>query len=358
MPDTPAPGPQAPTPDPAAPTPEPAAPMPEVVTLDLDDDGFLTHPDHGGPVHGRALPGVLDSALHIPRTTTDIVVFAHGWRTPPDQALSGTRRLAADSERLLARNHPGKLYPALPEHHGAYWIAVRWKSEAGYRKARARAHSAATQGHAADVLTALLGYFDRHRTKPTGAEVWQNAAGQYLHCVGHSFGGRFLCQAVQEAGPDRAAKHVWYGPVRRDPRYPHTVDSLLVFQMAARPDVFAPGGTFAPLLADAPISGPVTLTHSGRDRATGLAHLLAERRRGIGTVGVRRGEDVHRVDLHAPEVPYTEQDLKHALVNVDASKLFRGDFWSATGGHSDIWHPHSAHLLLSLMDHAREAVRG
>ncbi len=75
-------------------------------------------------------------------------------------------------------------------------------------------------------------------------------------------------------------------------------NSLLVFQMAARPDIFA--GRFAPVLQDAPINSPIVLTRSRADHVTGFCHRLAE--------GVRG---------------------------------------------SDIWHPESVHLLLSLVQLAR-----
>ena len=81
---------------------------------------------------------------------------------------------------------------------------------------------------------------------------------------------------------------------RPNPRYLSTVDTLLVFRMAAPPMMFAT--RFERIPHDAPINGPVALTWSTADRATGLR---------------------------------------------------------PAGAHSDIWYPESAHLLLPLVDLAR-----
>jgi hypothetical protein len=128
---------------------------------------------------------------------------------------------------------------------------------------------------------------------------------------------------------------------------------LLVFQMAAAPDVFAT--RFNRILIDAPINGPVVLTHSRSDRATGLWHRLAEGASGIGHVGALTPHDqIARVPLLEITKTYEHTELSHRLVNVDASTRYRrGRWWNPAGAHSDIWYPESAHLLLSLANLAR-----
>jgi hypothetical protein len=123
--------------------------------------------------------------------------------------------------------------------------------------------------------------------------------------------------------------------------------------MAAAPDVFA--GRFARVLRDAPINGPIALTSSRADRATGLWHRLAEGTPGIGRIGATQpAEHITATPLLAPTDRYHYADLDRRIVNIDASRRFcRGRLWNPAGAHSDIWYPESAHLLLSLADLAR-----
>lgn len=316
--------------------------------VDLDERGDVL--DDGRPVPPAAVPGFLRSWLAIPETATDIIVFAHGWRTSRRAAEERARRFFALVE---AAHDPGR-YPNLDTWSG-YHVIVRWPSMSnpfpwGYRRIRDRAHAMTTEGRAALVLGQLLGYLNTRRRLPGGPPTLRNAAGQYLHCVGHSFGGRFLVEAVQAAADERPPVLGWN---RANPRYPYTVDTLLVFQMAARPDVFT--GRFARVLADAPINGPIALTNSRADRATGLWHRLAEGTPGIGHVGVESPpQHVTSVRLREVDQPYTRAELAERIVNVDANWRFRrGLRWHPAGAHSDIWYPESAHMLLSLANLAR-----
>ncbi|MFI6641259.1 hypothetical protein [Streptomyces sp. NPDC050504] len=333
----------------------PPGPAPDVVPIDLDARGRLLDPRTGEPVPVDRVPAVLGRTVPVAPHVTDIVLFAHGWNTRRGRATKNAGALIVHAERLLAARP--RAYPALPaEPRSRLYLVLRWPSASsplrrGYRRIRDRAHALSTEGNAAHVLAALLGYLNHPtdgRILPRGATA-RSSGGQYLTCVGHSFGGRVLCQAIQESSRAGTA-----GPVRADPRYPYTVDNLLVFQMAALPGSFAPEGVFRTLLTAAPVSGPVTLTTSHADRATGVWHWLAERTGGIGTVGVRGAVvEPARTVLHGTEAPYEGKELGHVLVEVDAGWRFRGRWWTPAGGHSDIRHPESAHLLLSLMDFSR-----
>lgn len=319
------------------------------VLVDLDEHGDPID-ETGRPVPPVATPGFLADRLRVPDHATDIVVFVHGWRTRPARAARNGARLAA----LTAAVHEPDTYPAIPR-WSPYHVVVRWPSMSGpfgrgYRRIRDRAHAMTTDGRAADVLGQLLGYLNEQRRLPGGPATLRTAGGQYLHCVGHSFGGRFLVEAVQAAADRRPPVLGWN---RADPRYPYTVDTLLVFQMAASPTVFT--RRFDRVLHNAPINGPIVLTWSTADRATGLWHRLAEGSPGIGHVGAREPRDqIGWLDLRDTASPYHHDDLDHRIVNVDASRRFRrGALWSPAGAHSDIWHRESAHLLLSLANLAR-----
>ncbi|WP_216915548.1 alpha/beta hydrolase [Nocardia noduli] len=320
--------------------------------LDLDENGDYVDPVTGRPVRANTIESFLADQLDISADTTDIVVFVHGWRNTASKAAAAGHRLQASVEATF--HQQSNLYPAIGSWSTQY-VTVRWPSSSnpflsGYRRIRDRAHEMTTAGRAAQMLAQLLGYLDATRHRPGSPVTLRGAGGQYLHCVGHSFGGRFLVEAVQAAADSRPTTLGWNRP---NPQYPYTVDTLLVFQMAAPPDIFA--ARFSRLLGDAPINGPIVLTHSTADRATGMWHRIAEGTPGIGYSGARgTAEQVRSIRLHKSGDPYSHEDFDARIVNVDATwRYSRGRYQRPEGAHSDIWHPESTHLLLSLASLAR-----
>ncbi|MBT2382469.1 alpha/beta hydrolase [Streptomyces sp. ISL-11] len=300
---------------------------------------------------------VLEEHLALDEDTTDIFLYVHGWRTTPEKAEDAAMRLFRMVEDLQ-RGRPDH-YPRIAEFRPRY-LCVRWPAKsppttAGYRAVRERAAAMSHDGQAAHVLACLLGYFNDHREFPApGPDVMRSAGGQYLHCVGHSFGGRFLSHAIMEAssrpaeGPDTLS-WPWSSET-----YPWTVDSLTVFQMAAPSDAFA-HPPFSGLLSDNVLNAPIALTFSPRDRALGLWHRQTENgKNGIGHHGATDpSEHLHTMPLHVPSVPYAFPDPPARILNVDATEIYRESGLRVEGAHSDFFHPESAHLLLTLADHAR-----
>ncbi|MFF3329136.1 hypothetical protein ACFYWX_06160 [Streptomyces sp. NPDC002888] len=328
----------------------PAAP--EVRSVDLCPDGWLLQDTVHGPRPVPA-PRLLDHfAEHLtpPDWATDLLVYVHGWRTGPDSARAALHRLltlcALQYDRDGAARYP-RLRPWRP-----WSVLVRWPSHSmpslgGYRRIRDRAHAMSTRGHAAQVIGQLLGYLDLHRTDPASAPVLANRDGQYLHLVGHSFGCRFLCEAVQWAA-DGPLTLGWSTP--EPPGRPFTVDSMLLLQMAAPRDAFSSG---FPALAEAPLRGPVVATYSHHDQATGFWHLRAEKRVGIGHAGIGTAPaPVSAIRMLSGDQGYPLDALDHRFVSVDASHVYvRGS--GPAGAHSDHLRPETAHLLMSLADHSR-----
>ncbi|GHA07858.1 alpha/beta hydrolase [Streptomyces purpurascens] len=322
-----------------------------VRTVDLGPDGWLLEETRRGPrpVPADRLADHFHEELSPPAWATDLLVYVHGWQTDPDAALVTVRRLLAlaaaqyDRRQALYRG----LRPWQP-----WTVLVRWPSRSlpslgGYRRIRDRAHAMSTRGHAAQVIGRLLGYLDGRRGDPAAPPVLANREGQYLHLIGHSFGCRFLCEAVQWAA-DEPLTLGWSTP--EPPGRPFTVDSMLLLQMAAPRDAFATG---FPALSEAPLRGPVVATYSLHDRATGFWHLRAEKRAGVGHAGIGTAPaPVSAVRMLPPAEPYPLSALDHRFVSVDASDVFvRGH--GPAGAHSDHLRPETAHLLLSLAAHSR-----
>ncbi|MEV7197743.1 hypothetical protein AB0N81_39025 [Streptomyces sp. NPDC093510] len=328
--------------------------------VNLDEKGRLCAPGSRIPVRPDRLSEHLARLLRIPDRATDLYVYVHGWQTEPGSAVRSASRLLRRARELAAARP--ELYPGLSGVYRPWCVVVCWPSSslptlAGYRRIRDRAHamSAPGTGHAPHVLGHLLGYLDTERANPADPRVLANRYGQYLHLIGHSFGGRFLCEAVQWAADPFRGPRVLGWSTAADSLRPFTVDSALVFQMAAPrnsfdemfPALFPHDG-----MAAAPLRGPLTLTHSRWDRATGFWHLRAEAAPGIGHSGVGTAPvPQYSTPLLAVDEPYAPDVLDHRIVNVDAGWRYRGGRTrrlSLTGAHSDFHHPESAHLLLSL----------
>ncbi|MEV6393681.1 hypothetical protein AB0M39_02685 [Streptomyces sp. NPDC051907] len=341
---------------------------PRVVAVDLDEKGRLLVPGTATPVPTARLGEHLARHLAVPARASDIYVYVHGWQTAPGTAAKTAAALVQQA-RTLYESHPERYAPlaAAGQGYRPWCVAVRWPSSslptlAGYRRIRDRAHAMSSPGtgHAPYVLGHLLGYLDAHRADPRSPAVLANRNGQYLHLVGHSFGGRFLCEAVQRSAERPAGPQVLGWSTKADPRRPFTADSALIFQMAAPRDAFDrlfptlfPGGD----RPGAPLSGPLVLTHSRWDRATGFWHLRAEGAPGIGHAGASVAPVPQFTTRIRPvQTPYEPAELDHRIVNVDASGLYRGSRrtrLAPAGAHSDFQHPESAHLLLSLASMAR-----
>ncbi|GAB3003352.1 hypothetical protein GCM10023080_081410 [Streptomyces pseudoechinosporeus] len=336
-----------------------------VAAVDLDESGWLLDSATGEPVPDHRLRNYFTEHLAPPAWATDIFVYVHGWQTSPDAA----HRTA---ERLLNLVHANweaapDRYPALAAEGFSPWcVVVRWPSSSpitptGYRRIRDRAHAMGARdgyGHAAYILGQLLGYLDAERADPGAAPVLANRDGQHLHLVGHSFGCRLLCEAVQWTADARLEDTLGWTAAARSPSRPFTADSMLLFQMAARRDAFL--SLFPCILPSdghdgAPLRGPVVATYSRHDRATGFWHLRAERQPGIGHSGIGPAPaPMFTTRLLPLDERYPLSALDHRFVNVDASDVYvRGRRLSPAGAHSDHVRPESAHLVLTLADYSR-----
>jgi hypothetical protein len=323
----------------------------DVHLVDLDLDGrLLDHTARGQcPVPAARLLDYFTEELSPPAWATDLLVYVHGWQTRPDPALTAVRRLLALTANQY--DHRQGLYPQLRPWR-PWTVLIRWPSRSlpslgGYRRIRDRAHAMSTKGHASRIIGRLLGYLNAERADPAAPTVLANRDGQYLHLIGHSFGCRFLCEAVQWAA-DEPLTLGWSSPDR--PGRPFSVDSMLLLQMAAPRDAFV--SMFA-ALGQAPLRGPVVATYSQYDRATGFWHLRAEKRAGIGYAGIGTAPaPVSGIRMLGTSDRYPLDALDHQFVSVDASDVFvRGN--GPAGAHSDHLRPETAHLLLSLADHTR-----
>lgn len=324
-----------------------------IMLITLDDDGHIRDPETDQPVRTAAVPDFLDSRLAIKDETTDVFIFVHGWRNSGERAMRTTSELAALLEKGY-KLQPDR-YPGLSRFMPQY-IAICWPSNSnpfppGYRRIRRRAYNMTDRGHAATVLAQLLGYLNAERRIPRKSSVLATSAGQYLHAIGHSFGGRMLGKAITKAADPPPNTLGWPWP---DQNYPYTVDTLAVFQMAAQPTIFCQD--LNALLTDAPINGPIALTFSKHDRALRFWHRIPEHGyQGIGYKGAScPAEVINTLSLLPLGQDYTRSEFLYRILNIDASwRYSAGRHLRPQGSHSDYLHLETAHLLLSLVGYSR-----
>ncbi|MFC4331133.1 hypothetical protein ACFPC0_25815 [Streptomyces andamanensis] len=329
---------------------------PQWNVIDLDADGHLLRPGGRGRVTADDVPGHLEQRLGLREDTTDIFLYVHGWRTSAERAEADARRLFSLVESVWDEQ-PGA-YPRIDGFRPQF-VCVRWPSAdrrlpLDYRTIRDRTASMSLDGQVPRILGAVLGYFNDHRDMPEpGPDVLVGSYGQYLHCVGHSFGSRFLLHGILEAterlargGPDTLA---WdWG----DSAYPWTLDSLTLFQAALPADAFA-REPYSAILGPSVLNAPVAMTYSPSDTALGFYHRRSEKQNAVGHLGATApAGQIGRLTVHGVGTPYVFPEGKR-LMNIDATKLFVEGNRVTGGAHSDFYRPESAHLLLSLADAAR-----
>ena len=324
--------------------------------LELNEDGqFL---DRKKVVPAHQLKRYFDSKIRIRPTTTDVFVWVHGWRNKRKDAIGNSQTLFPAIKSLYERE--AKLYPRLAGFQPQF-ISVHWPSHSsvfpsGYRRIRDRAAYMTREGEAEYLLAELLGYLNEHNEEAPRdkRKLLASRDGFFVHCVGHSFGGRFLTAAVCAAhNPTPRTKKL----SEDKPKFKYTIDSFLVFQMAA------PAWTFSDelemLATDAPIAdgnGRIVLTHSDADTANCTWHSVTEGEQAIGCKGLIEPKSlVGRCEfkkLSDDNPKYLAKDFKKRIVNINANDAFNSGS-GMQGSHSDFWYEDSIHLILTLADRAR-----
>lgn len=307
------------------------------------------------PVTSDELPAFFKRAISdqvLSPRTTDVFVWVHGWQNDELRAIETARRLFANLDRWFesrSADYPG-LVGIVPAFVAVHWPSTSLPGPGGYKKIRDRAKAMTTEGEAEFFLASLLGYLDADNKRDNGRKVLKARGGYNIHCLGHSFGGRFLAAAIKMAATPQVAERKVLA-VKRKTGFPFNVDSLCILQMAAGARTF--GEEFSSLLDKSPLCGPIVLTHSESDRALCMWHSIGEGEAGVGCRGAEAPADrISRVVLKGTDTKYTEADFAADITNVDASRLFVDGGWTE-GGHSDFWHEETMHLIASIVEQTR-----
>jgi hypothetical protein len=307
--------------------------------------------DESRPVGADELPRFLKRVIALPKGLTDAFVWVHGWQNDELRAVSTAKRMFANLTDWFAREQARypKLGTVVPGFVAVHWPSNSLPTLSGYKKIRDRAKRMTTQGEAEFFLASLLGYLDLDNQRSPERKVLRAKDGFYVHCLGHSFGGRFLAAAIKAAATPLARDRKILA-AHRETGSAFNVDSLCVLQMAAGHKAFA--GEFEALLKG-PLCGPIALTTATSDRALCTWHSLSEGEPGIGCSGaVEPRERIGTITLHAVDTPYPDTAFSKDITNVDASRYFTGGGW-IEGAHSEFWHAETMHLIASLVEQVR-----
>ena len=325
--------------------------------LYLDENGRFIDvgdPDRDDtcPVEADQLERFLKRSIALPKDVTDVFVWVHGWQNDQLRAVSTAKRMFANLADWFVREqarYPG-LGTVVPGFVAVHWPSSSLPTLSGYKKIRDRAKYMTTQGEAEFFLASLLGYLDLGNKRSPERKVLRAKDGFYLHCLGHSFGGRFLAAAIKAAATP-VAKERKILAAHRETGLAFNVDTLCVLQMAAGCKTF--GSEFEALLSG-PICGPIVLTNSTSDKALCTWHKISEGEPGIGCSGAVEPHDrIASINLHAVDKPYFDTDFSADITNVNGSKYFTGGGW-IEGAHSEFWHAETLHLIASLVEKIRD----
>jgi hypothetical protein len=323
------------------------------------------HMSDGEEISTSDLPSYFERKIRIPSGTTDVFVWVHGWRNRDIDAQTHGRQIFFGIQNAT-RGNPNR-YDAISEFK-PYFVAVRWPSLSvaeplGYKRIRDRAAKLTENGEAEFFLACLLGYLESNEPSREwrDSKVLVSKFGFYVHCVGHSFGGRFLAAAIKAASRPTPKTLSLLSANNRGLRkvlstaeggFSFTVDTLTIFQMAAPSGKF--GNSLSELITSAPLTGPLLLTHSKKDRANCLWHRIMEWQCGIGCSGaVEPKSRIRSAKLLAVDERYDAAIFSHGITNIDANNCFTGGKWTFAGAHGDFLYEESIHLLLSAVNHAR-----
>lgn len=307
--------------------------------------------DDARPVEADELERFLKRSIALPKGVTDVFVWVHGWQNDELRAVATAKRMFANLADWFAREqvrYP-RLGTVVPGFVAVHWPSSSLPTLSGYKKVRDRAKDMTMRGEAEFFLASLLGYLDLGNERSPGRKVLRAKDGFYLHCLGHSFGGRFLAAAIKAAATP-VAKERKILAAHRETGVAFNVDSLCVLQMAAGYKAFR--SEFEALLKG-PICGPIVLTNSTSDRALCTWHKISEGEPGIGCRGAVEPHDrITSINLHAVDKPYSDTDFSMDLINVNGAEYFTGGGW-IEGAHSQFWHAETMHLIASLVEQSR-----
>ena len=230
--------------------------MSNFITAPINENGIILDPDIGS---------ILKDAMTLPFRFTDIFLYSHGWWTDATGAAADYNRFSMGFTKQLlvigATTPPG--LPHLPA--SSFAAAVHWPStlseDQGSIENYAEALSFYSMAKRADVVgqhgvySALRMIFEALGAAPVPPAL-------RLHLLGHSFGCRVVCSALEQIAEDGIAIPSSV-----------TLDAVLL-QAAFNDDELAPSGMYENVPK---LNLRLMATRSDGDTSLGKWYPIAER---------------------------------------------------------------------------------
>jgi len=299
--------------------------MSNFITAPINKNGIILDPDIGG---------ILKDAMSPPFRFTDVFVYSHGWWTDATGAVADYNRFSMElTKQLLLIGPTPPTLPHLPA--SSFATAVHWPSTLSFYSMAKRADVVGQHG-----VYALL------RMMFEALGVLTAPPSLRLHLLGHSFGCRVVCSALEQIAKDGI-------------QVPSAVTlDVVLLQAAFNSDELDPDGMYGNV---SKLNLRLLVTRSESDTSLGKWYPIAERLvnlfsgrpvTALGAVGPSAatqtefgGAGVITVGpgfTYPAVVPLTER-----LVAADLSPLHAatgpGDLFS--GHHSDIYHDEIYQLI-------------
>jgi alpha/beta hydrolase family protein DUF900 len=313
--------------------------MSNFITAPVNENGIILDPDIGN---------ILKDAMSPPFRFTDVFVYSHGWWTDATGAVADYNRFSMEfTKQLLLIGATPPTLPHLPA--SSFATAVHWPStlseDQGSIENYAEALSFYSMAKRADVV-GQHGIYALLRMIFEALGTLAAPPSLRLHLLGHSFGCRVVCSALEQISKDGTQVP------------PGVTLDVVLLQAAFNSDELDPNGNYGNV---SKLSLRLLVTRSDGDTSLGKWYPIAERLAnlfsgrpvtalgGVGPSAVTQTEfggagavSVGPGFTYPAVVPLTER-----LVVANLSPLHGatgpGDPFS--GHHSDIYHDEVYQLI-------------
>ncbi|HLW61152.1 MAG TPA: alpha/beta hydrolase [bacterium] len=299
--------------------------MSNFITAPINENGIILDPDIGS---------ILKDAMSPPFRFTDVFVYSHGWWTDATGAVADYNRFSMElTKQLLLIGATSPTLPHLPA--SSFATAVQWPSTLSFYSMGKRADVVGQHG----VYALLRMIFEALSALAAPPSL-------RLHLLGHSFGCRVVCSALEQISKDGTQVP------------PAVALDVVLLQAAFNSDELDPNGMYGNA---SKLNLRLLVTRSDGDTSLGRWYPIAERLvnlfsgRSVSALGAAGPSAVTQTEFggagaiavgpgftYPAVVPLTER-----LIAADLSPLHAatGPGYLFSGHHSDIYHDEIYQLI-------------
>jgi len=318
--------------------------MTHFLTIPINEDGIIFDPNIDGEIKAAAVP---------PFQFTDVFIYSHGWWNTASSAASEYNVFSIGFSKSLLpliASAPTQV-PRVTPAFSALSMGIHWPSMISENQDSVsnffEATSFFTMQSRADTVGANAGYALLRLL----IEARQGQPPLRVNMIGHSFGCRVVCSALESLVGDAATLSLANAVIAEL--------NVVLLQGAMDTGSLAVGGQYGDVLPKFP-NLRLLVTVSQNDKALGtwypiaqnLAHLFHGPVPALGFAGPSGNLAIpmsDRLSLQAFPAPVPVQQGQFAVVDLTPLHIAHAEAWGDTGGwagqHSDINLPEIYELL-------------